>query len=80
MNEEIKPADKDETAVDDLFETAQAKRLTDGQNYLMSWLVAAENQLRTFDIDAEKRFESVISTLHRERSRKILPFKPRSRK
>lgn len=80
MTEEIKPVDEKETPVDDLFETAQTLRLNDRQNYLMSWLVAAENQLRTFDTDAEKRFESVISTLHRERSRKVLPFKPRSRK
>lgn len=80
MTQEIKPVDKEETAVDDLIDTAQAQRLNDRLNYLQSWLTASETQLRTFDIDGEKRFETVISTLHRERSRKILPFKPRYRK
>lgn len=80
MTQEIKPVDMDETAVDDLIDTAQAQRLNDRLNYLQSWLTASETQLRTFDIDGEKRFETVISTLHRERSRNVLPFKPRYRK
>lgn len=70
----------EEGAVQDVFEAAQTKRLTDKQNYLLSWLTATPSQLRCGEIDAEKRFETVLSVLLKERSRNVLPFKPRARK
>jgi hypothetical protein len=70
----------EEAAHQDVFEAAQSKRLTDKQNYLLSWLTATPSQLRCGEIDAEKRFETVLAVLHKERSRNVLPFKPRTRK
>ena len=70
----------EEGAVQDVFEAAQTKRLTDKQNYLLSWLTATPSQLRCGEIDAEKRFETVLAVLLKERSRNVLPFKPRLKK
>lgn len=70
----------EEGAHQDVFEAAQTKRLTDKQNYLLSWLTATPSQLRSGEIDAEKRFETVLAVLLKERSRNVLPFKPRSKK
>ena len=64
----------------EVFEAAQTKRLTDKQNYLLSWLTATPSQLRCGEIDAEKRFETVLAVLLKERNRNVLPFKPRPRK
>lgn len=64
---------------DQQFEITAAKRITDKQNYLLSWLIASPAQMRCSGVDADKRFETVLSVLHKERSRKVIPFKPRPR-
>lgn len=66
--------------MEDVFEIAQTKRLTDKQNYLLSWLTATPSQMRSAVVDPDKRFETVLSVLHRDRSRNIIPFKLRPRK
>ncbi|OGP93995.1 MAG: hypothetical protein A2V53_02225 [Deltaproteobacteria bacterium RBG_19FT_COMBO_56_10] len=66
--------------MEEVFEIAKAKRLTDKQNYLLSWLTAPPAQLRCAEIDPGKRFETVLSVLRKDRSRNVIPFKPRSRK
>jgi hypothetical protein len=67
-------------SMEEVFEISTHKRLTDKQNYLLSWLTASPSQLRSAVVDPEQRFETVLSILHRERSKNVLPFKPRSRK
>jgi len=66
--------------MEEVFEITQTKRLTDKQNYLLSWLTATSTQMRSAAVDPDKRFETVLSVLHRERSRNVIPFKLRSRK
>jgi hypothetical protein len=66
--------------MEEVIEISAAKRLTDKQNYLLSWLIAPPAQQRSGDIDSDKRFETVLSVLHKERDRKVIPFKLRPRK
>lgn len=82
MNPDISPVREEagESAMEEVFEVAQTKRLTDKQNYLLSWLTASSSQMRSAEVDADKRFETVLSVLHKERSRNVIPFKLRSRK
>lgn len=74
---------RDETGVssmEEVFEIAQTKRLTDKQNYLLSWLTATSTQMRSAEVDPDKRFETVLSVLQKDRSRNVIPFKLRPRK
>lgn len=81
MNTDGAPSgERTEEMEDQQFEVTAAKRLTDKQNYLLSWLVASPAQLRSSGVDVDKRFETVLSVLHKERSRKVIPFKLRPRK
>ncbi len=66
--------------MEEVIEISAAKRLTDNQNYLLSWLIAPPAQLRSGDIDSDKRYETVLSVLHKERNSKVIPFKLRPRK
>jgi hypothetical protein len=36
--------------------------------------------MRSAGVDSGKRFETVLSVLHKDRSRNVIPFKLRSRK
>lgn len=82
MNTDIFPVREEagEAAMEEVFEIAQAKRLTDKQNYLLSWLTATPTQMRSAIVDPDKRFEAVLSVLLKDRSRNVIPFKIRSRK
>lgn len=82
MNTDIFPVHEEtgESAMEEVFEIAQTKRLTDKQNYLLSWLTASSSQMRSAEVDSGKRFETVLSVLHKDRSRNVIPFKLRSRK
>lgn len=83
MNHEGDPPVHEETgySMDDVFEISKAKRLTDKDNYLLSWLTAAPEQMRTGGIDAGRRFETVLSVLQKERKRNVILFKkPRLKK
>ncbi|MBI2399789.1 MAG: hypothetical protein HYV23_01795 [Deltaproteobacteria bacterium] len=82
MKTEIFPV-REETgvsAMEEVFEIAQTKRLTDKQNYLLSWLTATSSQMRSAEVAPGKRFETVLSILHKDRSGNVIPFKLRSRK
>jgi hypothetical protein len=82
MNTDIFPVREEagKPAIEEVFEIAQTKRLTDKQNYLLSWLTASSSQMRSAGVDSGKRFETVLSVLHKDRSRNVIPFKLRSRK
>lgn len=66
--------------MEEVFEMATAKRLTDKQNYLLSWLTASPAPQRVAELDPEKRVDAVLSVLQKDRSRNVIPFKPRVRK
>lgn len=67
--------------MEEVFEISKAKRLTDKENYLLSWLTASREKMRCGGIEADTRFETVLSVLHKERKKNVIPFKkPRLRK
>lgn len=68
------------STMEEVFEIAQTKRLTDKQNYLLSWLTASSTQMRSAEVDPDKRFETVLSVLQKDRSRNVIPFKLRPKK
>lgn len=82
MNLEMFPCQKEagESAMEEVFEIAQTKRLSDKQNYLLSWLTASSSQMRSAEVDTDKRVETVLSVLHKDRSRNVIPFKLRPKK
>lgn len=82
MKPEIFPASEEAGvhAMEEVFEIATTKRLTDKQNYLLSWLTASSSQMRCAVVDTDKRVETVLSILHKDRSKNVIPFKLRSRK
>ena len=54
----------------------------DKQVYLLSWLSAKPAQMRalaSMELDPQKRFDTVLSALLKERSANVIPFK-KSRK
>lgn len=65
--------------MDEVFEISKQKRLTDKENYLLSWLTASPEKMRTGGIDPEARYEKVLSVLQRERRWNVIPFKKLAR-
>ncbi|WKZ32858.1 MAG: hypothetical protein QY316_00175 [Thermodesulfobacteriota bacterium] len=58
-------------------------RFEDQENYFLNWLTATPAQMRTLkslELDPERRHETVLASLLRERSRNVVPFRPVSRK
>lgn len=62
-----------------VFDGPPERRLTDKDNYLLSWLTASPEKLRTGGIDPEARVEKVLSVLQRERRKNVIPFKKLTR-
>lgn len=67
--------------MEEVFELADSKILTDKENYLLSWLTASPEKMRCCNIEADRRFEAVLSVLQRERKKNVIPFRnPRLKK
>ncbi|MBZ0221137.1 MAG: hypothetical protein K8I01_11985 [Candidatus Methylomirabilis sp.] len=52
--------------------------IEDRENYFLNWLTATPAQMRTLkslELDPERRHETVLAALLKDRSRNVIPFK-----
>lgn len=61
--------------MDELFDISTSKRLSDLDNYLLSWLTASPEKMRCCRVDADMRLEMVLTVLHKEMTATVIPFR-----